>query len=123
MSKPPFGKFARSALCFVVFLAALLNPVKAGIVYTCPTDADEIATDRPDVTNSSLVVPFGSFQAENGGDWTVRHGSSALDGTNTRLRLGFAHCTEFLIDVPNYFLSIDGRQPSGFSDVIASFKR
>jgi hypothetical protein len=28
---------------------------------SCPTAKDEIATDRPDVTNSSLVVPFGSF--------------------------------------------------------------
>jgi hypothetical protein len=33
---------------------------------SCPTPKDEIATDRPDVTNSSLVVPFGSFQSENG---------------------------------------------------------
>jgi hypothetical protein len=80
-------------------------------------------SDRPDVTNSSLVVPFGSFQAENGVDWTVRHGSNALDGTNTRLRLGIAHCNELLIDMPNYFLLIDGSQPSGFSDVVVSFKR
>jgi hypothetical protein len=123
MSKPSFGKCAGSTLCCVVLLAAFLNPAKAGATDPCPTNADEIATDRPDVTNSSLVVPFGSFQAENGGDWTARHGSSALDGTNTRLRLGFAHCTEFLIDVPNYFLSIDGPQPSGFSDIVASFKR
>jgi hypothetical protein len=69
------------------------------------------------------VVPYGSFQAENGVDWTVRHGSNAFDGTDTRLRFGIAHCTEFLIDVPNYFLSIDGSQPSGFSDVVVSFKR
>ncbi|HJY89642.1 MAG TPA: hypothetical protein VJ255_05155, partial [Candidatus Acidoferrum sp.] len=32
----------------------------------CPQSDDEIATDRPDVTNSSVVVPFGSFQSENG---------------------------------------------------------
>jgi hypothetical protein len=61
----------------------------------CSIAADEIATDRPDVTNSSLVVPRGSLQAENGVDWTVQHGSNALDGTNTRLRLGVAHCIEF----------------------------
>jgi len=123
MSKPSFRRFAGSALCCVVLLAALLNPAKAGATDPCPTNADQIATDRPDVTNSSVVVPFGSFQAENGGDWTARHGSTALDGSNTRLRLGFAHCTEFLIDVPNYFLSIDGPQPSGLSDIVASFKR
>jgi hypothetical protein len=63
------------------------------------------------------------LQAENGVDWMVRHGSNLLDGTNTRLRLGIARCTEFLIDAPSYFLSINGSQPSGFSDVVASFKR
>jgi hypothetical protein len=89
----------------------------------CPTDANQIATDRPDVTNSSVVVPLGSFQAENGVDWTVRHGSNVLDGTTTRLRFGIVHCTEFLIDIPSYFYSLNGSQPSGFSDVMVSFKR
>ena len=32
----------------------------------CPIAKVEIATDRPDVTNSSLVVPVGSLQSENG---------------------------------------------------------
>jgi hypothetical protein len=40
-----------------------LNAAYAG---ECPSPASEIATDRPDVTNSSLVVPAGSFQGENG---------------------------------------------------------
>jgi Putative MetA-pathway of phenol degradation len=90
---------------------------------TCPTGADEIATDRPDVTNSSLVVPFGSLQAENGVDWIVRQGSNSIDATNTGLRAGIAHCTEFLIDIPNYSGSLNGSEPSGFSDVVLSFKR
>jgi hypothetical protein len=89
----------------------------------CPTISDEIATDRPDVTNSSLVVPLGSLQAENGVDWAVRHGSNVLDGTNTRLRFGVAHCTEFLVDVPSYFGSLNGSQPSGFSNVVVLLKR
>jgi hypothetical protein len=33
---------------------------------SCPTAKDAIATDRPDVTNSSLVVPVGSLQSESG---------------------------------------------------------
>jgi hypothetical protein len=89
----------------------------------CPTSADEIATDRPDVTNSSLVVPLHSVQAENGVDWAVRHASNSLDASNTRLRAGIAHCTEFLIDFPSYFGSLNGSQPSGFSNVVVSFKR
>ena len=89
----------------------------------CPTNGDPIATDRPDVTNSSLVVPTGSLQAENGIDWTVRQGSDALDGTNTRLRLGVAHCTEFVLDVPAYAEAFNGPAASGFSNVVVSFKR
>jgi hypothetical protein len=89
----------------------------------CPTIADEIATDRPDVTNSSLVVPLGSLQVENGLDLTARHGSNALDAANTRLRVGVSHCTEFLVDVPSYVVSLNGTQPTGFYDVVLSAKR
>ena len=34
----------------------------------CPTAKDEIATDRPDVTNSSLVVPIGLICHLSAGD-------------------------------------------------------
>jgi hypothetical protein len=115
----------RTLLWVAFLLAAVLgHAVRTAADDPCPTDIYEIATDRPDVTNSSLAVPFGSLQAENGIDWSVRHGSNAVDGTNTRLRLGVAHCTEFLIDVPGYFDSFSGsQQPSGFSDIVASVKR
>lgn len=107
-----------------LFLLALVRPVSiAAAADRCPTDANDIATDRPDITNSSLVVPLGSLQAENGLDWTVRDGSNALDATNTRVRFGIARCTEFLIDIPSYFGSFNGSQPSGFSNLIASLKR
>ena len=114
----------RLLLCCALLLSALAGGTRiARGADGCPTVANKIATDRPDVTNSSLVVPFGSLQAENGVDWTVRHGSNDIDETNTRLRLGVAHCTEFLIDIPNYFGSLNGSRPSGFSDVVVSFKR
>jgi hypothetical protein len=48
----------------VLLLAiALIAPMDAR-ADTCPTAKDEIATDRPDVTNSSLVLPVGSLQSE-----------------------------------------------------------
>ena len=47
----------------------------------CPTAKDEIATDRPDVTNSSLVVPVGSLQSENGLNFSARDGGRSIDGT------------------------------------------
>jgi hypothetical protein len=68
---------------------ALLGAVDAW-ADTCPTAKDEIATDRPDVTNSSLVVPTGSLQSENGVNFSTRDTARVIDGTNTRWRLGVA---------------------------------
>jgi hypothetical protein len=117
------GTLFRYLLCSTLIICGLVTTASFASPDECPTDADEIAVDRPDITNSSLVVPLGSVQAENGLDWTVRDGSNALDATNTRVRLGIAHCTEFLTDLPNYFGAINGSQPSGFSDLVVSLKR
>src|ERR1700692_2101499 len=84
---------------------------------TCPTVKDEIATDRPDVTNSSLVVPTGSLQSENGVNFVSRDGGRTIDGTNSRLRLGVAPCLELLVDLPTYFANIKTPGSSGFSDI------
>jgi hypothetical protein len=89
---------------------------------TCPTAKDEIATDRPDVTNSSLVVPVGSLQSENGVNFSERDGRRFLDGTNTRWRLGIAPCLELLLDLPTYFATLRGPGSSGFSDVAPAIK-
>jgi hypothetical protein len=88
----------------------------------CPTAQDEIATDRPDVTNSSLVVPVGSLQSENGVNLSGRAGSQVIDGTNSRWRLGVAPCLELLVDLPTYFATIRGPASSGFSDVAPAIK-
>jgi hypothetical protein len=89
---------------------------------SCPTAKDEIATDRPDVTNSSVVVPVGSLQSENGVDFIARDGGRTVDGTNSRWRLGIAPCLEILVDVPTYFANIRGTGGSGFSDVAPGVK-
>jgi outer membrane putative beta-barrel porin/alpha-amylase len=122
MSQAPLSKGARSAICGMLLVAALIASAPASALDTCPTSASEIDTDRPDVTNSSRVVPYGSVQAENGVDWTVRQGSDVVSGTTTRLRLGVAECTEVLADVPTYFYSLNGPASSGFSDLILSIK-
>ena len=89
---------------------------------SCPTAKDEIATDRPDVTNSSLVVPVGSFQSENGINVSARDGGRTIDGTNTRWRLGVAPCLELLVDLPSYSGTIRGPGNSGFSDIAPAVK-
>src|SRR6266852_1366459 len=88
----------------------------------CPTAKDEIATDRPDVTNSSLVVPMGSLQSENGVNFSARDGGRFVDGTNSRWRLGIAPCLEILLDLPTYVANIRAPGSSGFSDVAPAIK-
>jgi hypothetical protein len=106
-----------STLCAALLVGGM--PAWAG----CQTSADFINTDRPGFTNSSRVVPYGSFQAESGLGWTAQHRSNLIDSTETRLRLGVAQCTELLADVPEYFYSLHGRESSGFSDLVVSIKR
>jgi hypothetical protein len=89
----------------------------------CGNDETDIATDRPDVTNSSLVVPRGSMQVENGVNWTSRQSATVIDGSNSRVRFGVAQCTEVLFDLPNYFRPLRGPAPAGFSDFSPALKR
>ena len=88
----------------------------------CPKSSEEIATDRPDVTNSSIVVPRGSLQSENGINLTNEAGAATVDGTNTRLRFGIAECFEILVDLPTYFAALRNSGNSGFSDIAPAAK-
>jgi hypothetical protein len=88
----------------------------------CPDASQDIVTDRPSVSNSSVVVPAGSLQMENGINWTGHPGQDTLDGPNTRLRFGLGDCTEILVDTPDYTGGINGHGPSGFSDIAPAIK-
>ena len=113
----------RSALVVALLLAALgRGIVEASAAEYCPDTQSEIQTDRPDVTNSSVVVPNGSLQAENGINLTARRATRTIDGTNTRIRLGVARCIELLADLPDYFRSVHGAAPTGFSDLAPAVK-
>lgn len=103
------------------FLAASLVAATAW-AESCPQATEDIATDRPDVTNSSIVVPVGSLQNENGVNVSGRNGSQSVDGTNSRWRLGIAPCLEVLVDVPNYVTTVHGTGVSGFGDVAPAVK-
>jgi Putative MetA-pathway of phenol degradation len=108
--KTPLGLIFAS----LIFAAACSELARAA---ECPSPSSEIATDRPDVTNSSLVVPEGSFQSENGINVSHRDGASIFDGTNSRVRLGVAPCLEILVDVPNYFATFGHWAGSGYISI------
>jgi Putative MetA-pathway of phenol degradation len=110
-------------LVLALLFAALGQQIAAALAAEyCPGTESEIQTDRPDVTNSSFVVPNASLQAENGINLTGRPASRSIDGTNTRIRLGVAHCAELLVDLPDYFHSVHDGGPTGFSDVMPAVK-
>lgn len=124
MLQSSLAKIRHRAIACILFVAALSSTASLTLAADgCPNSSSEISTDRPDVTNSSRVVPYGSLQVESGIDWTVRQGSNVVSGSETRLRLGVARCTELLADVPTYFYSLNGRASSGFSDYVVSIKR
>ena len=88
----------------------------------CPSPQSEIATDRPDVTNSSLVVPAGSIQSENGLNTSGQSAGKGFDGSNSRIRFGIAPCLEVLLDVPSYVGRLTGAVDTGFANVTPSVK-
>jgi hypothetical protein len=114
----------RTAPACVATFSLLLLPTIPSIARAgeCPLPTSEIATDRPDVTNSSLVVPVGTLQGENGINSNGHGPERTFDGTNSRLRFGVAPCLELLVDLPNYFWGFQGATDSGFSNVVPAVK-
>jgi Putative MetA-pathway of phenol degradation len=116
----PRSKFA---LFFSVIAAALALPAKA---QKCGANAQSpIATDRPQVTSSSIVVPCGSLQFENGFQQTANAGQQSFDFPETEVRLGIANKTELRLGVPDYFYNDDTTTgfANGFGDLSLGFKQ
>ena len=67
--------------------------------------AKPIATDRPQITSSSIVVPCGSLQFENGVQETSNGGQRSFDLPETSVRFGIASKTELRFGVPDYFFN------------------
>ncbi len=115
-------EYPRSLSPPCIAAALVLHVAPAGAAERCTQTSAPIATDRPDVTNSSVVVPVGSLQNENGANVSRRAGADIFDGTNSRWRLGISPCFEVLIDLPNYVGTFRGAGDSGFGNVAPAFK-
>src|SRR5437879_12015351 len=108
------------ACLFAEWSTVSASPAAAG--ERCTRSDNPIETDRPDITNSSIVVPVGSLQNENGTNVSRRDGADIFDGTNTRWRLGIAPCFEVLVDLPSYVGIVRGNGASGFTDLAPAVK-
>jgi hypothetical protein len=79
-----------------------------------------IATDRPAITDSSVVVPSGSLQVENGFQVTTAQGQNTFDGPESLVVFGLTDATELRFTVPDYsYASI----ASGFDDLALGVKQ
>jgi hypothetical protein len=117
ISLGPARRSTRAALMLAAFSVASYAQSQPAA-----TEA-EIVTDRPDVTESSIVVPKGSLQIENGTTWTSTHGSQTFDLSESLIRFGLAPRTEFRIVVPNYLGGISGPDATGFGDLALGMKQ
>jgi hypothetical protein len=87
----------------------------------------EIVTDRPDITESSIVVPAGALAVESGFTWTRDHGKGLVDLSESLVRFGLGYRTELRFVVPNYFHNLFDNQggrgrTSGFDDASLGVK-
>lgn len=110
-----------------LFLAFIVEPLGPQTrAQTCGANAQSpIATDRPQITSSSVVVPCGSLQFENGFQETGNGGQQTFDFPETSVRLGIARKTELRIGVPDYFYNDDTAPAfsSGLGDMSLGFKQ
>jgi hypothetical protein len=101
----------------VAFILAAMAPLHGQDQPQSIDAAGPIATDRPAVTNSSVVVPIGSLQVENGFLQTGSQGPSILDGPESLVRFGIAKRTELRFTMPDYFHNLSAGGGSGFGDL------
>jgi hypothetical protein len=96
--------------------------VSAAVADQCPQKESPIVTDRPDVTNSSLVVPQGSFQSENGINFSQQHSTHEFDGMVD----AFRHATPVTLPPgrgPMLAAEMDGKRASLLHDFVPSARR
>jgi hypothetical protein len=121
---------ARISIALLAFILAGMAPLHAQdqpVTQDQTTTTDTlppIATDRPTVTNSSIVVPVGHLQLENGFLYTSTQGQTVVDATETLLRFGVAARTELRLTVPDYYYNLNGvpGNGSGFGDLAIGIK-
>lgn len=83
---------------------AIATAASAATPEPCGTHApDAIATDRPQITSSSIVVPCGSLQFENGLQETGNAGQRTFDLPETSVRFGILRKIELRFGMPDYF--------------------
>ena len=104
-----------------ILTGLLLGGLAFGQLAATNPAAAPIVTDRPAVTDSSIVVPLGSLQFENGFADSLSHGQWTWDASETLVRFGVASKTELRLTVPDYYCQAG--TPCGFGDPSIGLKQ
>jgi hypothetical protein len=114
----------RISIAMLAFILTGIAPLHGQDQSVTANTSGSMATDRPTVTNSSVVVPSGNLQVENGFLETSSQGASIVDGPETLLRFGAATRTELRFTVPDYYYNLNGSgsRTSGFGDLAIGVK-
>ena len=107
-------------------LLLLVVACRSAAAQKCGSGADApLSTDRPQVTNSSIVVPCGSLQLENGLEVSGNGSQAGVDVPETSLRYGLLRKTELRFALPNYFgtNAVSPGLAGGTGDVVFGMKQ
>jgi hypothetical protein len=90
----------------LAFILAGIAPLYGQDQSASAADSGAFATDRPSVANSSVVVPLGSIQLENGFLEASGQGQSLVDGPETEVRVGVASRTKLRLTARDYYRNL-----------------
>jgi Putative MetA-pathway of phenol degradation len=115
----------RRALVFSAAFLFFAVPSRAQTDSSTSSFDVTISTDRNAVAESSVVVPQGGFQMENGFLLTNAQGQTIVDFPESDFRYGLLQKTELRFSAPDYFDTVSsGAAPvSGFGDVALGVKQ
>jgi hypothetical protein len=84
-----------------------------------------ITTDRPAITDSSIVVPSGYLLFENGSTETANQAQRSFDAPETLARFGLTSKTELRFNTPDYFQNsnVGNGLSSGWGDLSLGLKQ
>ena len=113
---------------FGVLTVVVISGTIASLAQKSPCGSDArstISTDRPQITSSSIVVPCGSLQLENGFQETSAGGQQTYDLPETSIRFGIARKTELRYMVPDYYwnFATGSSGATGLGDMSLGFKQ
>jgi hypothetical protein len=111
--------------CLATLATFILHPfsVQVNNPQSSSKEPEAIITDRPDFTESAVVIPFKSLQIEGGATYAPLGGMRSLSGPEMLLRFGAAKKFEWRLGLPDYHHArFGGRTLSGFGDAYLGFK-